>query len=667
MSNLKWIACQGLDLNPYNISVPDRLNKSGFALIFDEFGNGRVDKAQLCIHSALSENQHANILLICPESLMQIWYSILLSELGADFKFISATGDSVAFHSACTANLYIVGEEKLKSATNATGLMKDAGVVWDLMIIDAGSTVVGVDWAGYYNNCRNKAKQLLIFAPNPFPHDSDVTSVMPLLKETLKAFLYDENHKAEIANLKIDESIVKFTPDAPVTRYYIAGRLNQKTPNLVVCEYEIDEALFNSKNRFMDVHAGVPYYTLGGNVFEEFDADLKNKYMRARYDASDIKKLSKADNKLKVFLAKLDDILKNPENNVVIYFTSTDTLHYITKVINAVYPELRDAKIITRTDSVLDSRYLKLQFSAENPDYARLTLATDAMGEHYHGMGRATHIINYEYPENPAELERRFFRTARIGMCLRVPDEFIIFTDTQRKFDGRILGKVMFASVYKCFKAKIPSQNVLFWVPNAERYIVEMLEDLRKVIYNARGETREYARNFCAEYNIADRGLVSTAGKTAVYAESLLGRLVKLFDVEQRLPRPGVELDNATRELLVENVREGLDKLRSGYIYFNDINDTVPRSTGNPNYLNKIAVEYEDHEIPNGVKAAESELEGLLSMSEGSPAVTRGALESVPDGLKTAVLYNIWRYCKVNKGHKESLRAFMDKYNKGVI
>jgi hypothetical protein len=667
MSNLKWLACQGVELNPYNLSVPERLEKFGYALIFDEFGNGRVDKAQLCIHNVLAATtsaKPANILIICPESLMQIWHSLLLADIGADFKFISGAGDSVVFYSANISNLFIIGEEKLRNPAISSGLMGKSDVVWDLMIIDAGLAADGVDWAGYYSNCKNKTHTLLAFAPCPFPHDADVNSSMTLLKEMLKTFLRDEAKKGSVNDLGIDETVVNFRKDTPVTRYYVGGKVN---PNVVVCEYEIDHELFNAENRLIDIHTGVPYYTYGGNVFEEFEPALKNKYMRPRYDGNDVDKLRKADAKLNLFLEKLEDALKVPANNVVIYFTSPDTLGYIQKVINALYPDLlREDKIIVRTDSVMDGRFLKLRLSGEDAEIARITLATDLMGEHYHGMGKVTHVFNYEYPENPAELERRFSRTTRGENGLCTADEFVVFVDKDGKFDGRILSKVMFGGLYRCFKTKIPSQNVLFWIPEAERYLVDTIADLKDVIYKSKGASAEHARSFCANYNVADRGLVSTAGKAAVYAEQILDKLVSLLDIEKHMPGVGETLNT---KLLTELIRENIMQLRNGYVFYADIGHTKSRVIENPNSnFAKIVKEYENCEMIKGVKSAKAELEGMLKKcGDGKYPPVREMLEQIPEGLKTPTLYNIWRYCKLNKGHKNSLKEFIEQFNEGAI
>ncbi|MCL2754179.1 MAG: hypothetical protein FWD35_00480, partial [Oscillospiraceae bacterium] len=667
-----WLACQGIDLTACNLSTLERLDKFGYALIFDEFGNGRADKIQLCIHSVLAEAskaQKANILMVCSETLMQVWYSLLISEIGADFKFISADGNSVAFYSDGTSNLYIVAEEKLKASGGIEGgFLKDAGVTWDLMIIDAVLAVGGADWAGYYNNCKNKAKKLLVFAPCPFPYDIDISSSFSVLKDMLKSFVKDEERKGQIAELKIDENIVAFNRDTPITRYYSSTMLKEQGPNVVVCEYEINKELFNSSNKLLDIQTGLPYYSYGGNVFEEFNTDLRHKYMRQLYDKGDVEKLRKADAKLDMFLTKLDTVLKNDGNNAVIYFTSHDTLGYVRKVLNVIYSQFaKDNKIITRTDTVLDRRHLKLRFSAEGADVARITLATDLMGDHYDGMGKSTHVFNYEYPENPAELERRYFRTARIGQGLYVPDEFIIFVDKSSKFDGRVLSKVMFGGICGSVKVKIPSQNLLFWVPEAQKYIAEVIADLKSVIYNSRGATTEHARNYCVQYNIADRGLVPTAGKAARHAEEALNKLVGFFDVGRFMPVDGEPVD---KKILTEKIRESLVEFKSGYVYYEETGNVKPKVIKETTMNDSCAVikSYDTHDIVKGVAAAKSELEKMVGKAaKGKYPVVRGAVAKLPEGLKTPILYNIWKYCKVEKGYKKSLKEFIEQYNKGTI
>ncbi|MCL2634499.1 MAG: hypothetical protein FWD34_08315 [Oscillospiraceae bacterium] len=645
MNDLKWITCQGLNMNPYNLSVPERVQSFGYALVFDEFGGGKTAKAQLCIHDVITAESKPNILIICPESLTQSWYSTLLSELGVDFKLISGLGNTVSFYSEDISNLYIINEEQLDSA-GAGGIIGDKKFVWDLMIIDASLSVAGADWELYSKNCENKAKGLLVFASSPFPYDKDQTDEV---RKMVKGFLYNDAQKELVDDLVIDESIIMFNKNVPVMRYYNTVRGKR---NVVMLEYDIDKKIATPGNRIVDIQAGVPIYTYGGNFFEEYNHKLKSTYLRPYYNEDDINALRDVDTKLGVFLDKLSEVLKKTGNNIVIYFTCQNTLNYISKVITSVYP---DIPVRTQTGSAVDGEFLNRFFSGEDSSDARVILATDAIGERYHALKKATHIINYEYPGNPAELERRFFRS---GMESSTPEEFIMFSDYNAMFDGRILVKVMMAGLYKCFKKQIPTQNVLFWVPEAEKYLAEVLTDLKFYSENAKGAAADFAPKFRAEYNIHDAAQAKTPEKAASCAKYMLGRLVGLFDINDIM-----DSDDVKKPALLKATKQCVESIRDGYIYYDD--EMKTRLIKNENNLDAIAREYENNKFIAGLKSSEEALTAMTK-EEKYPFI-RNEIEQLPDSMKTPVLYNIWKYYRFKKGIKKPLREFMDMYNKGVI
>lgn len=649
MNDLKWIACRDLDMNPYNLSVPEKLRNFGYALVFDEFGNGKTAKAQLCIHKLLAGESRPNILIICPESLTQSWYSTLISELGVDFKLVSGSDNTVSFYSKSISNLYIMSEEHLENAA-VGGDSGGDGVVWDLMIIDSSLSVMGARWELYRSKCRNRTRELLIFATSPFPYDKDDTY---LLKDTLKSLLYDASQREIVDNLEIDENIIEFNKDAPAMRYYNTSAVGAGRRNVVILEYEIDKRLTAPNNRIVDLQTGSPVYIYGGNVFEEYNVDIKHIYSRPYYSKDDIDALCAVDSKLKVFLGKLDSILKKPDSGTVIYFASKSALNYVTKVLNALYPDL-SRYIKTQTGSAVDGAFLKSYFSGQDSTDARVILATDAIGERYHALKKVTHVINYEYPDAPDELERRFFRS---GMENSPPEEFVLFTDTGLMFDGRILCKVMMSGLYKCFKRNIPSRNVLFWVPGAEKYIAYVLLDLKFNAENSGGAGLEYARKFRSDYNIADPEQVSNAAKAGERAKRTLTMLVGLLDIADSME------GEVKFESLAKAAKESVEQIRDGYLYY-DAN-MKPRLVKNENNINAISRHYADNEFVTGLKSAEEALDAMIK-GVNYPFI-RNEIEELPDCLKTPVLYNIWKYCRVKRGIKKPLREFMSMYNKGVI
>jgi hypothetical protein len=686
MRDLKWIACESVSLNPYNLSVIERLRDFGYALVFDEFGNGKTDKAQLCIYDIIARKSNSDrkpsILIICPESLLQNWYSSLVSEIGVDFKFISDLGDTVSFYSDCISNLFIISDVQLKQSkqigssrrSEIWGITDDSEFVWDLMIIDAGLSVEGADWEGYYEHCHNRAFELLVFAPCPFPYDEDLSSSM--LKRMLRRFLADKNQVGAVADLEIDENIITFDKKTPAMRYSIPGKTRGKGPKVITLEYKIDKKIFNFSNRLADTREGRSSYVYGGNVFEEYNPHLKTTYLLPRYHKGDVDTLRRADAKLDVFLEKLDEVLKTPENNVVVYFASKVTLEYINKVINAVFPELNE-RVVIQTDSVLDAGFLRRRFSGDKPVRARVILAGDAIDEKYYGIQNVTHVFNYEYPDNPAELERRFLRTGRslqtglfeIGN-LR-PEEFIVFSDKDMMYDGRMLCKVMMSRLPACFKKKIPSRNVLFWIPDAHKYMVEALKDLKNIaqsINKADCDSVRLLRRFGKEYNITDYSLIDSPDKAEEFARMLFDGLIELVDIDGEITSANFE-DRFTQieeESASELVEIGVEKIRGGHIYYDDFMN--PCTIRNTNNLDEIAKQYEYNEFVMGVKESIQALEFMLDMvHEGDYPFVSTAVGRLPDGLKFPVLYNIWKYCKFKKGINKPLKEFMDAYNKGVI
>jgi len=645
MNDLKWIACQGLNMNPYNLSVPEKLRNFGYALVFDEFGNGKTAKAQLCILSVLTREACPNILIVCPESLTQSWYSTLISELGVDFKLISGSKNTVSFYSPNISNLCIISEEHLENVGG--GVIADSDVVWDLMIIDSSLSVMGAKWELYKNNCGNKTRELLIFATSPFPYDQDNT---PLLKDTLKTLLYDSAQKEIVDNLEIDENIIEFNKDAPAMRYYVTSSGRR---GVFMLEYEIDKRLTAPNNRIVDLQTGSPVYIYGGNVFEEYNSEIKHIYSRPYYSKDDIDALCAVDSKLKVFLIKLESVLKKADSGIVVYFTSQCTLQYITKVLNALYPNL-SALIKEQSGSAVDGAFLKSHFEGRDSSDARIILATDDIGERYHALKKVTHVINYEYPDAPDKLERRYFRS---GLEFAPPEEFILFADTGVMFDGRILCKVMMSGLYKCFKKNIPSQNILFWVPNAEKYLAYVLLDLKNYADNAQGAGLDYARRFRADYNITDPNQVSNAIKAGERAKRTLTLLLAMLDIAESME------GEVKFETIARAAKESVEQVRDGYLCYDS--EMKPRLVKNENNLAAIARHYENNMFITGLKTSEAAL-GEMVKGLNYPFL-RGEIEELPDSLKTPVLYNIWKYCRIKKGIKKPLREFMEMYNRGVI
>lgn len=67
----------------------------------------------------------------------------------------------------------------------------------------------------------------------------------------------------------------------------------------------------------------------------------------------------------------------------------------------------------------------------------------------------------------------------RHGTAHEADRRFVFFRDSNKLFDSRMLGKVLYASLPNAFCGDIPARNVLLDIPAKGEYIAELVADLR--------------------------------------------------------------------------------------------------------------------------------------------------------------------------------------------
>ena len=187
-NDIKWITANSLNLNNFYFSIPEKLDKFGYCVDFSGYGEGKLDKAQICILDVAKEKEKPNILIICPEGSKQSWYSALLTGLGLDFKFVNGGRDTIMFFAPEMSNLLIVDERVLREGENsAYGNIRKSGIVWDLLIIDASGSIDGMEPELYTDCVGSKADKLLIFAPYPSEYTQSPDGVKSVVKALLSS------------------------------------------------------------------------------------------------------------------------------------------------------------------------------------------------------------------------------------------------------------------------------------------------------------------------------------------------------------------------------------------------------------------------------------------------------------------------------------------------
>ncbi len=657
---IKWISYYGKDISAISCSFHEKLNKFGFCLVLDEYGADKSTKAQISILDTVLEKQTPNILLICPRHLMHSWYRSVVTSNGVDFKMISGSSKAITYFNENMPNTYIIAEEALASDNSLMQRFADAGLTWDLVIIDAGLSTSGIKCDLYTEHLRAKTEKLVILSPIPCGYMQSYDEIRGLVK----SLLADESKAAAVDSISFDKKTICFDPDTPVMRYFDKSVYNgEVSRNVTMLEYEFSQDFISNSRRLIDIKTGLPLYAQGGNIFEEYGLEAKKTYTKPSYNVADVQELRDVDKKLDCFLTKLDDVLKDSENRAVVYCVTGSTILYLKKVISALYPNINGLLKIDRGD-IFNTRYDN--FTNETRDNARIVLTVDKIGSINPQVKNFTHIFNYELPDSPVIFEQR---AARHGGKNEQSREFIIFSDKNNLLDSRMLSKVLFGKIYKSIVAGLPGRNVLFDIPNAAQLITNGIRDLQYVC-SYTGEVsncHDVITQFKADYNISPSIDISTAVKTHEYTKLKLDKIYRAFGIENRIK----ENTTTDEKVLKPMIKEALERFSGSLLYLDEQQHIV--ALGGAELEESLYSEqfraYKERcttdDISSGIRAAQKMFENFIT--DNKNAELRLCVNELPDTVKMPVLLNSWRFLTDNFMIQETFRQFMKKYNEGVM
>ena len=656
---IKWISFYGKDTGTVCRSFYEKVKKFGFCLVLDEYGSDKASKAQLSVLDAVFANSYPNILLICPKHLMHSWYRSLVTKDGMDFKMISGSSRAITYFNKDMSNTYIIAEEALRADNAMLEQFEQAGIVWDLMIIDAGLNIAGVDSSLYLEHIKTKTEKLVVFSPVPCAYGKGYDDI----KSLVKGLMNDEQKAAAVDNIDFSKNTICFHPDVPVMRYYDTSVYSGETArNIVMLNYAFDNDFILSSRKLIDIKTGLPLYPCGGNIFEEYALEAKKVYTKPSYTMADVNILRETDKKLDCFLTKLDEVLGSATNKAVVYCVTSSTISYLTKVIKALYPNYANLLKVDRGD-IFNTRYDN--FTAEPSDSARVVITVDTIGSINPVMKTFTHIFNYELPNSPVVLEQR---AARHGGKDEASREFILFCDDNGIFDSRMLSKVLFGKIYKSLVEGLPGRNVLFDLPNATQLVVSCIKDLQYVCgYTGEvASSRDVITQFIGDYNVIPSVDLSTAAKTHDYTAEKLDKIYRAFGIENQIK------DNSTDEkALKQMIKPVIDSYKNSLLYLNENQRIIPISGEElkeclyGEQYNEYKQQAGSSEIGMGLTAARGALDNYIS--ENKSAELRQCVNELPDVMKMPVLLNTWRYLTDEYIIQDTFREFMRNCNEGVM
>ena len=617
------------------------------------YGEGKADKAQLCILDAANKKEEPNILIICPDGCKESWYLNLLKGVGLDFKFVNAAHDAVTFFSAETSNLMLLDEKVLAEGEgSAFDPIRKSGILWDLVIIDGAGAVDGMIPSLYTENFGMKTNRLLIFAPYP----SEYTTAPDGIKDIVKALMSDSAKAAAVDSLVLDENMMKFTMDSPLVNY---PKEEDGDSHLRIERYAFPEADIPQTLHIEDQGGR---YSHGGNVFEEYNLPERSIYQKPSFTRSDAETLKNKDKKLAKFLEVIDGIMNSDDKTAIVYFKSEATIDYIEKILTSIYYD-KTGSILFLEKASFDVRRMKQWYETVPSRRVKVVLTVDKLSESIGIYSPITHIINYELPDSPVELQQRYKRRG-VSPSGTQP-EFIIFMDDNKLFDSRVLGKALAGNLYKAFRMNVPSENILFSVEGIEDILVDIIADIKYVAdyTGAVGSSFDIISKFRQDYNVPAARQLTTAAKTHEYASRKLKTLASALGAADM-----VEDKDLDKEALKGKILQTVRMIRSGYAYFDkDMSiKAVPRGTAQTKEFKEFAGYLDGNPFNLGLKNARDELKKAVS-GKNEFVYIKDAIMQIPDTLKPAVLYNIWIYWHKTLGIGGSYAEFIKAYNEGVI
>ncbi len=645
-NSVKWIPLEGMELTAADLAPAEKLRKFGFSLVCCSFGSGKLTKAGLCIYDVLAEKETPNILVVTSAREIYGWYRILMTGIGADFKVINGAANEIVFFTGDSSNLYLCPPAALDAA-NGLKTKVPADFQWDLIIVDDEQSLSAPDCRKLSERIPWKSERLLMFTQFPAQNDDERVA----LSEFVKSTLAEEANASCADGLDFTVNGVPLGYDTPLLlagdKHICSGALNVET-----ADYGFDAAFLAGLRRRSDIRTGLPSYKYGGNIFEDYDVeDMKGLYQKSAYTPSDVAELRAVDKKLDCFLNLADKVASDENSRAMIYCCDRNTVDYLRKVLSAMYSESR---VKTARSELFSNKDIlrKLQVD-DSTVYPKFVIAMDDISAVGDGLDRITDVFSYELPDSAVLLERR---VTRHGTAHEADRRFVFFRDSNKLFDSRMLGKVLYASLPNAFCGDIPARNVLLDIPAKGEYIAELVADLRYAESYASEVDSCYdlIKKVKADYELLGAGNLSNARHLAEFAGKLLARVCRFY---------GIEKDSSPEEIAAAADKlSGLCQAADGAL--SAVPAVMVEKISKSLDADPAAQPFGEEAIA-GLEQAKQRVNELHSGSHYHLMI-KNDIQSLNDCIQYPVLYNIWKYRVREQDSVRSFRDFIRIYNDGM-
>ena len=648
LSNLKWIPLSGLDLSAENLAAAEKLRKFGFAVNCGEFGSDKYIKSALCVYDVLEEQKTPNVLIIAPNSELYNWYRVLITLIGADFKIITETPNSLVFFNEGGASLFLMSKEALFT-DNVLKKKISKRFLWNLIIIDEEQNCTVPNYGEYEKHLIWNSQRLLI--NTSFPARTTVESNG--LKSLIKSVLDSGELSAKADGITFSENASEYSENSSVMRYYKAPVYSDNFKrNISYADYDFDEAEIAGFRRKMDLRSGLPAYSYGGNVFEMYDCDKYDKekkiYAKPFFSRSELEDILAFDKKLDCLVNLCTDLLKDEKNRVMIYCCDKNTVDYLQKALSCMY----GAVVRTTRGGLVRSDDITRKLSVKtDEDPARIIIGIDELGTAVSGMSSINVVVNYELPSSPVLLERRVTRHGFEGESER---KFILFRDKNGIFDTGILKKSLFLQLADAFCGELPTRNILLDIENRGEILSSLVAELKSIKDTASktDSCLDLVKQVKNEYNVPAVQRIQNGKQLADFSEEMLDNIYGLFGIDEK---------SSAEEISASiNALSGLCVIKNGKLCKADNREQMANSFGGDAYANLPFAS----EAVKGLSEAKQEIDELHKSDDFHLQIKR-EISELGDCIQYPVLFGIWKYRAKEQDSDRSFKDYIKIYNDG--
>lgn len=646
MSNLKWMPLTGLNLSAANTAAAEKLRKFGFAVNCGEYGSDKYVKSELCIYDVLSQQETPKILIIAPASELYNWYRVLITGIGADFKMVNGSRNSLIFFDENEASLFLLSKEAL-FADNALKQKISKRFLWDLIVIDEEQSCSVPNYAEYQKNIIWNSKRLLVNTPFPARNPVDAEG----LKALIKSVLDSGELSAKADSMEFGTGTSGLSDDSPVMRYYNAPAYSDDYKRQIsFVDYEFDNAELSSFRRRMDLRTGLPAYSGGANIFEMYDCEKhdseKKIYSKSFYSRSDVDDLMALDKKLESLIKLCGELLADGNNRIMIYCCAKETMDYLQKALSCIY----GAAVSTARGELVRSDDITRKFAAKpEPGSSRIIIGTDELGTAARGMSTVNVVVNYELPMSPTIFDRRMTRHGFDGEGDR---KFFIFRDKNGIFDTAILEKSLYLQLADAFCGELPTRNILLDIDSKGEYLNGLINDLKHILDAASGTDSclDLAKQVRCEYPASEVRNIQNGSQLKEFAERMLRRLYDLFGIDENSSYS--DISAAIGSL------NGLCVMKNGRLVNAENRGKLAEGLDAPANLPFAS------EAVKGLADAKVEIDELHKSDDFHLRIKR-EISKLGDCIQYPVLYGIWKYRAREQGSDRSFKDYIKIYNDG--